>query len=449
MTQAFTDNILCLFYLLLWVLTLAWYQYKNHTIDAGTAIISTYVLYAVFSILSLNDEFFSLGYDPLKLFPFIYLYIMLMIALSPTIYHHLNPPKSIVDPHTKILSFVAVIIIVMSIFLIPDIISNIDTGLVKLFTDSDAGNDAYIEQLEENTGQGSKIRNIPAIIYNALSDMPIFLCFYLMTLKEKKYWLILGLFFSIAIGIMLPIVHGQRGGVVITVLTTILGYMLFKPFISKRINRYFKVIGLVCIIIISLPIIAITFSRFGENTVGVGGIVNWYVGQENLYFNNYGLDAGGIRNGDRTALLLKLVIDPDTPKNYTERREKYHNLKIDDYYFYTFVGDFTIDYGPVVAFFIFIVFNIAVLLLIRPRDGTIHLYQLLLLYFTMCICMQGGMTLFSYSDYAGLRIVVVIALYTYLRYHQLLLEKFPLLSALSKDEDEEESSQVVIKGKSL
>lgn len=441
MTQALTDNLLCLFYLLLWILTLAWYQYKNHTIDAGTAIISTYVMYAVFSIISLNDEFFSIAYDPLKLFPFIYLYVMLMIALSPTIYHHLNPPKSIVDPNTKILVFTAIIIIIMSVLLIPDIISNLNTGISKLFTDSDAGNDAYIEQIEADSNQGSKIRNVPAIIFNALSDMPIFLCFYFMTLKDKKYWLIFGLFFAIFIALLLPITRGQRGGTVVTILTTILGYTLFKPYISKRINRYFKVFGMVSVIVISLPIIAITFSRFGENAVGVGGIVNWYVGQENLYFNNYGLDAGGIRNGDRTMYLLKRALYSDTPKNYTERREKYHNLKIDDYYFYTFVGDFTIDFGPVVAFIIFVVFNIAVLLLIRPRDGTIQVYQLLLLYLSMCICMQGGMTLFSFSDFGGLRIVVTLMLYTYLRYHQLLLEKFPLLSPT--DNKMEDSPQEV------
>ncbi|MBQ2169816.1 MAG: hypothetical protein II449_11320, partial [Prevotella sp.] len=141
-----------------------------------------------------------------------------------------------------------------------------------------------------------------------------------------------------------------------------------------------------------------------------------------------------IRNGDRTMYLVKRVIDPDTPKNFVERREKYHNLKIDDYYFYTFVGDFTIDFGPVPAFIIFVVFNLIVLMLIRPRDGTIQVYQLLLLYFSMCICMQGGMTLFSYSDFAGLRIVVIILLYLYLRYHEQLLEKFPLLSSSEDDE---------------
>ena len=52
-----------------------------------------------------------------------------------------------------------------------------------------------------------------------------------------------------------------------------------------------------------------------------------------LFFNNYGLDADGIRYGDRTANLFKQIIWDDTPHNYMERRDKYPHLKIDDYYF--------------------------------------------------------------------------------------------------------------------
>jgi oligosaccharide repeat unit polymerase len=342
-----------------------------------------------------------------------------------------------------------VIIIVSALLLIPDIISNFGSGFLKLFVDSDAGNDAYMEQLEGAEDSGSSISNIPAIIFNALADLGVFLCFYFMTLEKKNYWLIGGLLLSILINILVTITHGQRGVVIISILTTIVGYLLFKRYMSNRIKRTFRVIGISGVVAISFPIAAITMSRFGDYKVDVGGIMNWYIGQGSLYFNNYGLDAGGIRNGDRTMYLVKRVIDPDTPKNFVERREKYHTLKIDDYFFYTFVGDFTIDYGPVAAFVIFVVFNIIILLLIRPRDGTIHLYQMLLLYFSMCICMQGGMTLFSYSDFMGLRIVVTLMLYVYLRYHKLLLEKFPLLSTTSTTDEEVEFSQEVIQEQSI
>lgn len=435
MSEVAWNNILATGYLLVWIMTLVWYQYKSRILDGGTAVMSTYILYAIFSLFSLNDVMFADFYLPLKVFPYIYLYVMLMVALSPTIYIHLNPVKNIEQPQTNILGIISVIIIISSVLLVPDIIANFGTGLVKLFTETDAGKDAYMEHIEEDKEAGSGISNIPAIIYNAFSDITIFLCFYYMTCKKKNYWLIAGLIFAILIGILIPMMHGQRGGVIAAVLTTCVGYALFQQYISRRINRVIRLLGITSIIAIAVPVAAITISRFGNMGGGVTGFLNWYVGQGSLYFNNFALDAGGTRNGDRTLNLAKRLIDPDTPKNYTERREKYSHLNIDDNIFSTFVGDFVIDFGPITTVFIFVIFNGLILYLIRfrnSRDDTLKLHQALLLYFTLCICMQGGMTLFSFSDTGNLRIVILFSLYGYLRYHELLLEKFPVENSSSK-----------------
>lgn len=435
MSEVAWNNILATGYLLVWIMTLVWYQYKSRILDGGTAVMSTYILYAIFSLFSLNDVMFADFYLPLKVFPYIYLYVMLMVALSPTIYIHLNPVKNIEQPQTNILGIISVIIIISSVLLVPDIIANFGTGLVKLFTETDAGKDAYMEHIEEDKEAGSGISNIPAIIYNAFSDITIFLCFYYMTCKKKNYWLIAGLIFAILIGVLIPMMHGQRGGVIAAVLTTCVGYALFQQYISRRINRVIRLLGITSIIAIAVPVAAITISRFGNMGGGVTGFLNWYVGQGSLYFNNFALDAGGTRNGDRTLNLAKRLIDPDTPKNYTERREKYSHLNIDDNIFSTFVGDFVIDFGPITTVFIFVIFNGLILYLIRfrnSRDGTLKLHQALLLYFTLCICMQGGMTLFSFSDTGNLRIVILFSLYGYLRYHELLLEKFPVENSSSK-----------------
>jgi oligosaccharide repeat unit polymerase len=178
---------------------------------------------------------------------------------------------------------------------------------------------------------------------------------------------------------------------------------------------------------VAIPIIAITISRFSdrEDSPETSGYVYWYIGQANIYFNNYALDAGGTRNGDRTFNMAKRLLSPDTPKNYTERRDKYRNLKIDDGFFTTFVGDFAIDFGPLGAFIIFVVFNGWAILHIPPRDGTIKLHQLLLVYFALCVSLQGGMTLFMYSDTGNLALGAMIILYIWLRFHESLLKKFP------------------------
>lgn len=436
-TQLFLDNLYTACYLLVWVLTFVWYHYRYRTLDAGSAIIGTYIMYAVFSLISLNDDLFSIQYDALRIFPYIYLYVMLMIALLPTIHHHFNPIDIIADPQTRILKPLSWLLILCAVTLIPQIISNFGEGLVKLFTDTEAGKDAYMEQRGNEADAGSGISNIPAIIFNAFYDVAVFLFYYYLTLKDKNYFLLAGSFLALIVGLLLPVMNGQRGIVIISILTVILGFMLFRRFLSRRVVRYFQTGGIAIIIAAMLPVAAITVSRFGDTNAGVTGFLSWYVGQGNLYFNNSALDAGGIRYGDRTMNLFKRLVNPSTPKNFTERRDKYHNLAIDDYYFTTFVGDFALDFGPYVTVVIFVLFNLWVLTLIRPRDGTLALHQLLLLYFTMCICMQGGMTLFNYSDIGGnLKILVMMGLYAYLRYHEVLMEKMPLLAPCNNDNND-------------
>lgn len=428
MNEHVIDNIISVWYLLLWVCTFIFYHYKVRKVDAGSAVIISYIGYAFFSLLSLNDLFFSDLYEPLSVWPYIYLFIMLIIALSPVIYTHFHMSVSIAEPNTRILLVISLIIIICSVLLVPDIISNFSDGLVRLFVDSDAGKDAYEEQSSEASEAGSGISNIPAIIYNSMMDLGPFLCFYYISKEHKNKLLIFGLIIAIIIGILLPIMRGQRGGVITSMLTLIVAYMLFRQYINKKINQMVQIFGIVAVLLISMPVVAITLSRFGESNGGVMGFLNWYVGQANLYFNNYAFDNGGIRYGDRTINLFKRAVLPDTPKNYTERRWKYRNLEIDDDRFTTFVGDFVIDFGPILASIIFIIFNACVLYHIRPREGVLELHQLLLLYFTLCVCMQGGMTLFSFSDSSNLRMIMIFALYAYLRYHNALLERFPLIT---------------------
>lgn len=433
MDATLTNSLLAGGYLVLWILTLVWYQMKEHSFDGGTAIIITYIVYAIFSLITIINPIFSSLFEPLRVFPYIYLYLMMMIALMPLINHHMHPTDRIEEPATRILDFTAYIIIIASILLLPYIIQNFNTGVVNILTDTDAGKEAYMEQSSNAKDAGGSISNLPAVVYNMLSDIAVFLFFYYLISVKKHIVMTCFLLFSIIIGLLIPIMNGQRGGLIISFLTVIGGYMLFKRYLSQKINKLMRVIGIVFVIGVSLPVIAITMSRFGNKAAGVGGFVAWYVGQGSLYFNNSALEAGGTRNGDRTINLVKRIIDPDTPKNYSERRDKYHNLKIDDNIFSTFVGDFTIDFGPITAVAIFLAFYIYVTLRTRPNNKTIKVHQILLLYFTLCISMQGGIALFSYSDTGNLRIFALLGLYAYMKNHETLLKRFPLKQKNSEE----------------
>lgn len=426
MNEIVWNNILTVIYLLMWIATFGWYHWKHRYMDGGTAIMTTYIMYIIFSLFTLNDDLFNIMYKPLELFPYIYLYSMLLIALSPTFYHHFHPVKCIEPPPSRLLKPFAIFIIFLTFILLPDVVMNFKEGMVRLVTDVDAGEDSYNEQLDEAGEHGSGIANIFAIFFNACYDFTIFVTFYMLTLKKKSFLIIMGLTLSVLLGLMIPIMRGQRGPVIIAILTVWVGYMLFMPYMKKVLVRVVNIIGIVVVMMVAVPITAITMSRFGEKAEGALSFLTWYVGQGNVYFNNYGLDAGGIRYGDRTINLFKRVFFSDTPKNFVERRAKYHNLEIDDDRFTTFVGDFCIDYGPIVAALIFIAFNTWVYSRLRTRGQTLKVHELLLIYFTQCICIQGGMTLFCYSDTGNLRIIVTGLVYAYLCYHEKLLQHFPL-----------------------
>ena len=413
------DNILLALYTLFWVISFIVYHYRNRHIDGGSAVMASYIVYCFFSFITLNDEFFDDTYEHLSLFPFIYLYVMLMLALSPAIKLHRSPVIIIKDPHSKALLIPCYIAILCICVQIPSILSNFNSNFVSILTDSDAGKDAYLEAFENSKSAGSAIRNLPAVLYNTLFDCSVFIFFFLLTRKDKNIIFLIFLFLAIIIGMIIPVMDGQRGSVIKCGLTILAGYMLFRQFISIKIDRIIKISGIIITAIVAIPIIAITISRFSDrkNGTDTSGYVYWYIGQANIYFNNYALDAGGTRNGDRTFNMVKRLLSSDTPKNYTERREKYKKLKIDDDFYTTFVGDFVLDFGPLGAFIIFVAFNSWAIIQIRPRCGIIKLHQLLLVYFALCVSLQGGMTLFMYSDTGNLSLGAMMLLYIWLRNH--------------------------------
>ena len=128
------DNILLALYTLFWVISFIVYHYRNRHIDGGSAVMASYIVYCFFSFITLNDEFFDDTYEHLSLFPFIYLYVMLMLALSPAIKLHRSPVIIIKDPHSKALLIPCYIAILCICVQIPSILSNFNSNFVSILT---------------------------------------------------------------------------------------------------------------------------------------------------------------------------------------------------------------------------------------------------------------------------------------------------------------------------
>lgn len=415
------NYIMLILFIITWVITFAWYQKKKRYFDAGSVIIFSNILYSILSFFLYFDPFWGPEFNQLHLFPFIYLYLMLMIAALPVLKFNELKILEIQKPSNILFNSIGILLIVSTLACMQKGLPNLIDGFKKILFDSTAGMAIYKETMDSseasNIGDG-KISNLPSIISGLLSDIGILMFFYSLTLKKRSKLMISGLLIAILYPILEQISISQRGPVIDRLFTIIISYFALRKFIPSNINNAIKIIGIILIISITVPIIAITSSRFDRP--GSGGAMSsvlFYSGQQNLYFNNYGLDNGGLRYGDRTFPMFKRMLGFDNvPHNFYERRAKYNNLKINDEVFIGFVGDFTLDFGPYLATIMFITFTLIILGLTKVHNGRILFHQLILLHFIMCICIQGGMKLFSFSDVSNLRIITLFLAYIAFRY---------------------------------
>lgn len=429
------NNILLILFIIAWIVTFAKYQKKKQYFDAGSILIISYLIYSISSLFLYNDPFWGAEFTQLRLFPFIYLYLMLMLAALPIFKFNVLKIIEIQKPSNVLFNTISIILIICTFALLPEGLPKLVSGFIRILLDSSGGLDVYKETMEAsarmNIGDG-KISNLPAIISGLLSDIGILMFFYYLTLKKRNIFITIGLLIACIYPILDNIAISQRGPVMDRMFTVLISYFALRKFIPKNINNIIRITGIILIIIITIPIVAITISRFDRP--GSGGSMSsllYYTGQENLYFNIYGLDNGGLRYGDRTFPMFKQMLGFDNvPHNFFERRAKYPHLKINDEVFVGFVGDFTLDFGPFVAPLIFIFFTFFIISHTRVRNGRILFHQLILIHFVMCICMQGGMKLFSYADTSNLRIILIFLAYIAFRVDYELIKQRRLMNQL-------------------
>lgn len=397
------SNINIAVYIILLLITFIIYQKKKGYFDSGSVLLLSYLFYSVMSLLLYNYPFFVFTFKPIRLFPFVYLYLMLMLTALPIFKYDQNKIQQIQRPNTLLFNAISIVFIFVSLIQIPAIISEFKNSIVELMTVSSAGQDMYNEAMENSysTGDGN-IANLASVITNAYGYFGVLLFFYYLTLDNRNKLITLGLLLSNVFVVFTYISLGQRGPIVELLLSMIITYFALKKFYSPVINKVVKRIGVAIVVMISVPLIALTNSRFSDNMDGSLSSVYYYVGQENLYFNNYGLDNGGIRYGDRVVPLFKRMLGFDNiPNNFWERRDKYPDLEINDEVFIGVIGDFTLDFGPFVGAAILLVFTIAVLRKTRVQNGEILFHQLILIHFVMNMYMVGGMKLHPFSDTGG------------------------------------------------
>lgn len=411
------DNVYILLYWGAWCITLFSYIKKYKTFDAIALFYASFVIFSFCSFMAYNSDWYT--FKPMSLFPFIYLFVSLLITSYPIRKYSVAPISNIQKPSDYITTSLSVFAIVVTLIHFPSTISKFRSGLAMLIVDNSAINDMYGDSMSsvDKSGTGG-ITNIFAIFSEAFSTIGILLLFYQLTKKKFNKWLVLGLGLCVVSGIMTYISMGQRGGVFMRISTLLATYFAFKRFLSSKVKKIARTVLVILSVLIIIPIAIMTIGRFTTSASDSTASVYYYIGQQNLYFNNYGLDDNGIRYGDRTFPLFKQMLGFDNvPNNFMQRRAKYPQLYVNDEVFISYIGDFTLDFGPIIAAVIFVWFSVWATRKMNVTHGTIKFHQLVLLHFILTMCMQGGIFLFSFGDIAGnLKIMVYFAIYLWCLY---------------------------------
>ncbi len=409
------------FYLYLgaWIITFVYFYRMKRIFDSGNVLILSFVVYAFCSVMLLNDS--GRGHEfigkSMSLFPLIYLYITIMISISPVLAYNQNKIRTIREMGFFTIDSISWIFLVAALIQIPSNLIHIREGLTTILTDASGGLDIYNEIMEESISSlgDDTISNLPSIIVNVLTEIVVLIVFFNLAIgRKKKFNYVL-----LALICILPFSHlanSQRGPAVSIVLTILVTYFALNRFYPKKFVKYAKTSGILLAVLLVIPFMAITHSRFDRSEGGFESSIYSYVGQENVNFNLYAFDNNGLRYGDRVCPLFKRMLGFDNvPTNFWDRRMKYQHLKINDEVFIGYVGDLCLDFGPIVTFIVLLILSLSVRYGSKIRNGEISFDKLLLLQFIMVMVIQGGMKLFPFADGGALKIIAYLLTYICLK----------------------------------
>lgn len=379
------SNICLIINTILWTCVFVGYQCKTRYFSTGSGILLMYTIISVGAIHLYN--YYPKEFEQITMFPFIYLLCMILLATYPILTIGESKITHIQAPNIQLFNIVCIGVIILSIIGLPRTIHLIQENMMAIIFEGDEGVNIYREAANNTMSKTESGLNIVAILSNACGNVSLVLLMYYITVKHINKILLIGLIISSLIGPLGGLANGGRALMAVYIFNVVFMVVFIRKMLSSNIKKKLLRIVVVAIVLFMIPFITLTLSRNSGDFEKTLLSIESYTSQGFLKFNNYGLDAGGTRNGDYTAVALKKILGLNPAMYYSGRVNKYSHMKMNESVFYTFVGDFTLDYGPILAIIIFIATSCFFKRCLKVRNNTIAFHQLLLFYLLMVGCL--------------------------------------------------------------
>lgn len=353
-------------------------------------------------------------FNNITLFPLIYLFVTLLLFTIPIARFSLEKTNKLILPNNQAMKCLSwIVIIVYLFFFIQTILSSFT--LTSFFA-PDLLAENYNNKTE-NVGIDDNSVNIFGVFKNVFTDI-LWLLFMYHCLKGHKI-LATGLLLSLVIAVFTALAWGARAPIMTILFDIPFVYFVFRKSMSDKIRKIFlcSIIAFVSLALIGF--MGLTIGRFGESErYTIFEIIAYYSSSNFLFFDNYALDANGIRYGDRVFPIFRLMLGLDITGNYIDRRLEYSQMYLDDSQFSFFVGEFVLDYGPLWGFVVLMLFSFLLSKGIQPTAKQYGFSNLLILSLIYRVCM-AGFSLFPYSELGGnISLIYIFFFYLFFRYFE-------------------------------
>ena len=398
---------LVIFNAILYLSTAVIYFYKRRVIDIGFILLS---IYSFVAIMAIPCHYFLnvLWQRNITLFPFLYLYIVLLLFFRAYLLPTDELCLRIKERNLNKLKLLAVIYIMSSvvvvILLLPQVFTNIVSG---------AWNEVRENLYEEGVSipYYSPIDFLMMNFTNYSSSFMILLFFYFLAYqKVSKTFLF---YFGLSIletRFSLALFMSSRGLLVEFILSIIVCFYLFKAKFTNSLLRHIKLLFGVLLFLILLYSFSVTASRFGDETDKLPeeysqniSLVD-YFGQSFLVFNSGVYPMHTYANGKYMLKYLYSIAGEDTSIEQNVLGASYGTG------FFTFVGALYIDFGPFFTILCALLFPL--FLKKRVTKRVIYLEDMYLYFFFLNLMLMG---VFVIGSGVILSIIFAFIMYAYLR----------------------------------
>ncbi len=412
----------------MYLLLLYIYQKKKKRIDIGSFIISAWVVGSIGSVWYYTNPLTPPSYPRITMWPMIYIFILNLIMFYPFLRCNYSDIRKVETfKLDKVFRTMSIIFGLCSALPLLNLLYDLTTTslvgsfLVDMYNSDENKADLLLLPLIKPLF--TVIRHFP--------DFVIFLLFYNLAKKKINKGIVLGLVSATAVQFLFTLLCGSRGGI-LTLAIRILFYAFFmRSMIPNKIFRKFIRISVASFVfvVIGLSLISISrldaFHKNGGRNREMSTWISQYMGEGIVRFDDTIWYNENPIGGRQTLPITFSLFDPivkDSDK-YIARNERLSKEILT--VFYTYIGDFYIDFGRAGTILAIIILSLITSSLLKTRYKAISMFRLLPLcwMFTM---VTVGITADVFRTYytqlqlfeQGLLIVILYFIQLKTKYHR-------------------------------